>query len=251
MSESSKIRLNKYLCQWGGVSRRQADECIKKGLVSLNNAPVTKLGLLVDPKKDQVRLKKKWIRPSSFSPRYILFHKPEKVLTTTKDPKNRATVMDFMRKSKQRVFPVGRLDWNSEGLLLLTNDGDFAQKILHPKNKVAKTYLVKVQGQPSFQKMKKLLKGVSTPLGKMRALYIAPMSKTKQQNLWVKIIISEGRNQQIRRMVQSLGYRVNKLKRVAIGRLKLSNLKKGHSLLIKKSEVQKVFILPKEIAHKK
>ena len=241
------IRLNKYMAQWGGVSRRKADELITKGEVFINGKKVKSLGVLIDPKKDQVRIKNRLLHSQNFSPVYIMFNKPENVITTTIDPKNRPTVMDFIKQHKQRVFPVGRLDWKSEGLLLLTNDGDFAQKILHPKNKISKTYLVKIQGSPSQSQIRKLVTGVSTPYGRMKALYAERALKTKQNNQWIKVIIAEGKNRQIRHMFDKLGYRINKLRRVSIGRLKLSKLKKGSYVFLSKSDVEKAFLAPKEL----
>ncbi len=244
---SQPIRLNKYLAQWGDISRRKADALIKRGEVFINGSKVKNLGVLIDSQKDQVRIKNRIIHKQNFSPVYIMLNKPENVLTTTADPKDRTTVMDFIKKHKQRIFPIGRLDWKSEGLLLLTNDGDFAQKILHPKNKISKTYLVKVQGNPSQGQLRKLVTGVSTPLGRMRALHAEKTLKTKQNNQWIKVIISEGKNRQIRHMFNKLGYRINKLRRVSIGRLKLSKLKKGSYVLLKKSDAEKAFLDPKEL----
>ncbi|MGI9548981.1 MAG: pseudouridine synthase [Bdellovibrionales bacterium] len=245
-----KIRLNKYLAQWGDVSRRKADELIKKGDIFLNGSLVKNLGTFIDPKKDHIRIKNKKILATQITPIYMMFNKPENVLTTTKDPKNRLTVMDFIKKNKQRIFPVGRLDWNSEGLLLLTNDGDFSQKVLHPTYKIKKTYLVKIQGRPSPEQLKKLLKGVTTPIGKMKASYVKKVPKTNPNNQWIKIIIAEGKNRQIRHMFFKLGYRILKLRRVAIGRLKLSRLKKGTYVLLKPADIEKVFINPKELSRR-
>ena len=115
-----------------------------------------------------------------------MFNKPQKVLTTNKDPKGRPIVMDYIRKYKGHLFPVGRLDWDSEGLLILTNDGEFTNKILHPKNKIPKTYIVKVNGCPKEFEIKKLIKGVSTPIGKKRALFAKLSSKKSLSNTWVK-----------------------------------------------------------------
>ncbi len=247
MKPSQTIRLNKYLAQWGGVSRRKADHCIEKGEVFINGNKVKSLGTLIDPEKDQIRIKNRIIHKQNFSPIYIMFNKPENVLTTTTDPKNRTTVMDFIKKYKQRIFPVGRLDWKSEGLLLLTNDGDFAQKILHPKSKIPKTYLVKIQGNPTPAHLRKLVTGVSTPLGKMRALHAEKVLKTRQSNQWIKVIISEGKNRQIRHMFDKLGYRIVKLRRVSIGRLKLNKLKKGTYVFLKKTDAEKAFLTLKEL----
>jgi len=246
---SSLIRINKYLAQWGNVSRRQADDLIKKGKVFLNGSKITNIGTLINPDKDYIRIQNKLILKSQIKSHYILLNKPENVLTATQDPKNRLTVMNLIKKPKQRIFPVGRLDWASEGLLILTNDGELAQKILHPKYKVTKTYMVKIQGNPSESQLKKLSNGVHTRFGKMKARYVKRVSPFKQKNPWIKILISEGKNRQIRYMFESLGYQIHKLRRVAIGRLKMSKLKKGHYIIVKKSDIEKVFLKPKELSH--
>ena len=236
-----KIRLNKFLSQWGSVSRRQADALIKQGQVFINSSKIHDLSTLVDPKKDKVRVKKRIIRPDQFSPIYIIFNKPENVLTATEDNTSRPTVMDFIGKQKRRVFPVGRLDWATEGLLLFTNDGEFAQQVLHPKYKINKTYLVKIKGKVKQSQLQKLLRGVSTPRGRMSAQHVKILSRSGESNQWIQIVISEGKNRQIRLMLDKLGYKIIKLRRVTIGKLKMGKLKKGSFKAIKKSEAEKVF----------
>lgn len=246
-ASTDQIRLNKYLSQWGGLSRRKADELIERGDIFVNSSKVTVLGTIVDSKKDKVRIKKQLVQPYEFSPIYIMLNKPENVLTTTDDMLGRPTVMDYVVTRNQRIFPVGRLDWSSEGLLLLTNDGEFSQKVLHPKYKINKTYLVKIQGKAKSSQLEKLLRGVSTPNGKMHAQHVEILSRAGESNQWVKVIIAEGKNRQIRLMFEKLGYRITKLKRVSIGKLKLGKLKKGTCKLLKKSEADKVFFTAKEI----
>ena len=176
-----------------------------------------------------------------------MFNKPQKVLTTSKDPQGRPTVMDYLKKYKGRLFSVGRLDWDSEGLLILTNDGDFSDKVLHPKNKVTKTYLVRVKGKPKDSDLKKLLKGVSTPFGKKRALFVGIFSKKPSSNVWIKIIISEGKKRQIRIMFERIGFPVHRLRRIAIGRLKMNKLPKGTCIRLKENDLRKIFQSPKEM----
>ena len=156
---------------------------------------------------------------------YIAFYKPQKTLTTLSDPKNRRTVIDFLHSIPERIFPVGRLDWNTEGLLLLTNDGDFALKITHPSKKITKTYLVKLDGRLKQAQKAKLLKGVSTPQGKVKALRIETIKMASKKYEWVKIIIAEGKNRQIHNMFEKVGLSLKKLKRIAIGGLKIGKFK--------------------------
>ena len=247
-TEQDFLRLNKYLAKWGGVSRRTGEKLVKAGQVFLNGERVKTPAVKVHVKKDKVKIKNRIvIVRASFRPLYFAFNKPEKVLTTAKDPKGRVVVMDFFKKVRQRVFPVGRLDWDSEGLLLVTNDGEFAQKVLHPRQKLPKTYLVKVRGVPDSRKLAKLLKGVSTPFGKKRALFVRVIPKGSKRNTWIKIILSEGKNRQIRLMLRQIGYQVIRLKRTAIGRLQLGALKKGEFVSLKEKDLKKAFLAPKEL----
>ena len=247
-SQEEFLRLNKYLAKWAGVSRRAADRLVKEGQVFLNGRKVESLGLKVHIQKDKVKVKNRLIVPLlSAKSIYFMFNKPEKVLTTAADPKGRPVVMDFFRKSASRIFPVGRLDWHSEGLLLLTNDGDFAQKILHPRQGIPKTYLVKIKGFLKSPQQAKLLKGVSTPFGRKKALFVGKVPKSTQTNTWIKVIIAEGKNRQLRLMLQNVGCVVIRLKRTAIGRLRLGALKKGTYLPLREKDLHKVFSMPSEL----
>ncbi|MDE0092593.1 MAG: pseudouridine synthase [Oligoflexia bacterium] len=242
------MRLNKFLAEWGGLSRREADRKIKQGHVFVNGQRVSRLSVFVEPKKDKVYLQKKPILTQSKSLTYLMFNKPTQVLSARKDAKGRATVMDYIPRYKERLFLVGRLDWDSEGLLLLTNDGLFSEKVLNPKNKIAKTYLVKVKGFPKETQLRKLLQGVSTPVGKRKALFVQKYSRKKGvKTVWIKIILSEGKKRQIRLMFDKLGFPVQKLRRVAIGRLRMNKLPKGHCISLKTKDLEKVFLRPKEL----
>lgn len=245
---SELLRLNKFLAKWGGLSRRKADSLIKKGDIFINNYKVSQAAVFVNPKKDIVRIKQQIVRPKAGQNIYIMLNKPRKVLTTSQDPKGRPVVMDYIGKyKKQRLFSVGRLDWDSEGLLLLTNDGDFTHQVLHPKNKVAKTYLVKVQGRPKDSHIRKLRQGVSTPIGKKRALFAKKVYKKALASQWMKVIIHEGKKHQIRLMFDKIGFPVLRLRRTAIGRLKMNKLPSGLSLQITEKDKEKVFQAPKEL----
>ena len=249
MKKSTFLRLNKYLAQFTEISRRSADDLISKNQILVNGKKVENLGMQIDLKKDKVKIKNRLVIPRFIPPIYFMFNKPEKVITTTEDPKDRPTVMDYFKKKKNRIFPVGRLDWNSEGLLLLTNDGEFAQKVLHPKHEVAKTYFVKLKGNPTNQQLQKLLQGISTPLGKKKALFVSRSRSSSKQNVWIKIIIGEGKNKQVRLMFESLGFRVSRLRRGAIGRLSMGTLKKGTFRQLTQKELIKVFQKPKELCN--
>lgn len=251
-TESKLVRLNKFLADSGVASRRKADELIKDGYVKINNKPISELGVQVDPEKDIVRVKNRIIK-ANIQKFYILFNKPTQVITSMSDPEGRKSVADYFPQLKMRIFPVGRLDWDSEGLLLLTNDGDWAQKVIHPSSEVLKTYHVKVKGTPSLEKVKKLESGVSIVGGRVKAHRVEPLDSkrmfkggkgTKYQ--WYKIMIAEGKNRQVRKMFEKVNCDVIKLQRVAIGNLKLGKLKPGDFRVLKPSEAEKVFTAPKE-----
>jgi 23S rRNA pseudouridine2605 synthase len=244
---SQPVRLNKYIAMCGIASRRKADWLILNGSVRVNGKTITEVGTQVIPNTDQIFVKNKPIK-SAQDYVYLMFNKPPKVVTTMNDPEGRPSIKDYFEGAKIRVFPVGRLDWDSEGLLLVTNDGAFAQKVAHPKSNVAKTYLVKLDGQPTEAHLQKLLKGVSIIGGKTRALLVQRMDNRGSDKYdWVKVIINEGRNRQIRHMFDKLGFDVKKLQRVAIGSLKLSNLDKGKFKILTKEEIDKIFVQPKEL----
>jgi 23S rRNA pseudouridine2605 synthase len=184
-----------------------------------------------------------------------MFHKPKNVITSMSDPLERVTVADYMADVPTRVFPIGRLDWDSEGLLLLTNDGEFAQKVMHPKTEVTKTYHVKLEGQPEEYKIKKLLSGVSIPGGRVKAKHVEKLKpikteagKKSKKNDWYKIIITEGKNHQVREMFKKIGFDVIKLQRVAIGKLRLGQLERGEFVYLNEAAAERVFMqdLPSE-----
>ncbi len=235
------IRLNRYLAECGVASRRKADELISKGHVQINGKRVTDLGTRVNPKQDHVVLDNKVVKPD-IDKVYLMFHKPENVLTTLSDPEGRLTIADYMRKFKRRVFPVGRLDWDTEGLLLLTNDGEFAQRVAHPSEKVTKTYMAKVSGQPSVAQLEKLKRGVSIPGGgRVHADHIERVKKGSKAYDWILLVITEGKNRQVRHMFQKIGYDVLKLRRVSIGGLRLGSLRKGEFQWLTPKDAAKVF----------
>ena len=246
------MRLNKFISSSGFCSRRTADQFIKNKKVMVNNVKTLDPGCPIHPQKDQVKVNGKILKICQ-NKIYIAFNKPKKILTTMKDPKGRICISDYFKKTKKNsVFPVGRLDWNSEGLMILTNDGDFAEKVLQPKHKTPKTYLVKLSGRPSRKQLERLRKGVSTQRGRFKALYAqAIKSKKLRKNSssasWIKIIIDEGKNRQLHYMFQSLGFSIKTLRRTAIGRLKLRSLKAGGAYQLGAADIKKVFSIPSEI----
>lgn len=239
-SNDSKIRLNKYIADCGLASRRGADVLIEEGQIQVNGKTVYELGVRVDPEMDRITLKGKPIKPQTRKI-YVIFYKPENVLTTMSDPEGRPTVADFMEKLPVRVFPVGRLDWDTEGLLLLTNDGDFSQKVMHPREQIPKTYVAKLNGKPTQAQFNKLLAGVTIPGGKGKAILVEPIRMADSERDWVKIIIGEGKNRQIRHMFAKIGFDVLKLKRVAIGQLTLGKLRKGEYAFLDEGTLSRVF----------
>jgi 23S rRNA pseudouridine2605 synthase len=239
------LRLNKFLADCGVASRRKADQMIEEGHIQVNGKTVYELGVRVEP-HDRVTVDGKPVKPAT-QKIYVVFYKPENVLTTMEDPEGRPTVADYMEQLPVRVFPVGRLDWDTEGLLLLTNDGDFAQKVMHPREEIPKTYLAKLDGKPRPEELQKLLRGVTIPGGKVKALYVetAKVGDSEQYG-WVKIVIGEGKNRQVRFMFQKIGYDVKKLKRVAIGQLTLGQLQKGEYGFLDQGGLARVFKKRKE-----
>ncbi len=245
---SELVRLNKYLSDKGVASRRKADQLIESGAVKVNGRTIYELGVRINPKTDKVFVSGKPVHAAVTEKVYILFHKPENVLTSTSDPTGRPTVMDFFKHFKHRLFPVGRLDWDSEGLLILTNDGEFSQEVTHPSREIPKTYLVKLDGQPTEAQLQKLIRGVSIIGGRVRAQKIEKIRKKggSSQYDWIKIVITEGKNRQVRKMFEKIGYDVKKLRRIGIGELKLGTLKKGEYRILHPLESKLAFMLPKK-----
>lgn len=259
-NSTSEIRLNKLLAERGLTSRRGADKMIAEGLVTVNGKKVYELGIKVNEHSDSISVDGTPLRGKNQN-LYIMFHKPKNVITSMSDPLGRTTVADYMTAVPGRVFPIGRLDWDSEGLLIMTNDGEFANKVMHPKTEVTKTYHVKLNGQPRPDQIEKLYKGVSIPGGgKVKAKLVEKikMAKTREQKTsekhdWYKIIITEGKNHQVREMFKKIGFDVMKLQRVAIGKLKLGQLERGELVYLNDAAVDRIFIqdLPNETYIKK
>ena len=227
----------------GVGSRHQADKWIQEGLVKINGITTTKLATWVDEVKDRVQVMGKPIK-KIHEKIYLMMNKPKKCLTTSKDPKGRFIVKDLLpKKMVLKVFSIGRLDWHSEGLLLFTNDGDFACKILSPKTCVEKVYLIKVKGHPSEKKLQKLCRGVYIPRGgkaHIRAIY--PTKQKGSHYIWLRVLLTEGKYRQLRQMFSKIGHDILKLKRVSIGQLKLGKLNSGEVRPLNWKEVQKALL---------
>jgi 23S rRNA pseudouridine2605 synthase len=216
-------RLQKILAGAGVASRRASEEIIVAGRVSVNGAVVTELGTKADRDVDEISVDGKPLRKTRRL-LYFLLNKPKGYVTTVSDPEGRATVMDLLPKDVDRVYPVGRLDYGSEGLLLMTNDGELAQLLTKAGSHVPKTYLVKISGRPSEKDIAKLRAGISIPLEDGRRVRTSPAKIRLAENTpnpWYEVVLIEGRNRQIRRMFKEVGFDVEKIKRVQLGPLKL------------------------------
>ena len=232
-----KERLQKIIAKAGIASRRKAEELIKEGRVFVNGK-VAKLGDKADPYKDTVKVDGEIIKPLKKKV-YILLNKPLGYVTTKSDDKHRPTVMDLLqREEKKALFPVGRLDINTEGLLLITNDGEFANLITNPKTKVEKTYLVKVRGIPNKKAINRLLEGVIVEDRKLKAESITLLGH--KNNAWLKVVLTEGKKNQIRRMFEKVGHPVVKLKRIKVGNLEIGNLEPGKYRRLTLQEVEEL-----------
>jgi 23S rRNA pseudouridine2605 synthase len=220
-----KERLQKILSQAGVASRRKAEEIIKQGRVAVDGRVVTAMGLQVDPDCQIITLDGKPLTPAE-KKISILLNKPKGYVTTMRDPQGRPIVTSLLDNMTARVFPVGRLDLNTEGALILTNDGDLAQKIQHPSFEVNKTYEARVFGRPNKAKLKKLEEGIELEGGKTWPARIEILQRYAHETI-LKITIHEGKKRQVRKMFAAIGHRVLDLKRTAYGRLELGGLPSG------------------------
>lgn len=229
------MRINKYIAECGVTSRRNADSLIKEGRVKLNGKTVSSLGIEVNEENDSVFIDGKKISlPSKYT--YILFNKPKGCVTTVKDDKDRKTVFDFINVDK-RLFPVGRLDYDSEGMLILTNDGELSFRLTHPSNEIPKTYSVKIEGTISEQEIAKLRGTVTLPDGSISHHAKIKRIEEKDGNTKLQVTIYEGKNRQIRKMFESVDKNVIFLKRTAIGDFKLGGVSRGSWRYLTEEEV--------------
>jgi 23S rRNA pseudouridine2605 synthase len=235
-------RLQKIIAAAGVASRRKAEQLISSGHVKVNGTTVTELGSKADPETDHIRVNGKLLQPSEQRHAYFLLNKPKGYVTTMSDPQKRPTVMDLLRGIRGRVYPVGRLDYASEGLLLLTNDGELANQLMKAASHVAKTYLVKVAGTPREEALEKLRKGLSIATDDGKRVRTAPAAVRvvkEAANPWYEITLIEGRNRQLRRMFEAVGHHVEKIKRVRYGPLTL-DVRPGEFRQLTLKEVQRL-----------
>ncbi|HZN55170.1 MAG TPA: pseudouridine synthase [Candidatus Polarisedimenticolaceae bacterium] len=228
-------RLQKVLAHAGIASRRAAERLMLAGRVTVNGTVATELGIKVDPERDAIKVDGRRVgRPPSHRT-YLAFHKPRGVVTTLSDPEGRPTVRDYLRGVRARVFPVGRLDYDSEGLLLLTDDGPLARELMHPSRGVEKTYAVKVKGQPDNDAVIRLRRGV--PVDGRRSGPAQVRIVRRGDNAWLQVSIVEGRNRQVRKMLQAVGHPVQRLRRIRYGGVELGTLPVGAVRALSEAEI--------------
>ena len=232
------MRLQKYLALGGVASRRTAEKMIAEGRVTVNRRTVTDMGVQVDESADVVEADGKPVHIQA-DKHYIAYNKPVGEITTVSDPEGRATVMDKFRAFPVRLYPVGRLDYDSEGLLLLTNDGDMMNHVLHPSREVSKVYLAKISNQVSDDEIRQLRRGVIID-GKLTSPASVRLIRRETFDTVLLISIHEGRNRQIRKMVDAVGHQVVSLKRVEFGPVSLGDLPVGKWRRLTDSEIRKL-----------
>jgi len=230
-----KERLQKIIAKSGITSRRKAEELIELGCVTVDGKTVNKLGTRVDSKASLIRVSGKPIQLEEKV--YILFYKPKGFVTTLCDEFNRPTVMDLLRGVKERVFPVGRLDYDTEGLLLLTNDGDYTNKLIHPKFKVPKVYIAKLKDRVEPEKITVLRRGIRLEDGWTKPAKAVILSQTNAFTV-LKITIYEGRKRQVKRMADAIGHPLMELKRIQFGPYSLGTMQKGQWRYVKQYEIR-------------
>ncbi|NUN14962.1 MAG: rRNA pseudouridine synthase [Myxococcales bacterium] len=236
-----QIRLQKVLAQAGVASRRRAERMIAEGRVSINGQVVTSMGVQIEPHVDRIEVDNKPLNLTFGTPLPVtlLLHKPSGVMCTASDPDGRKTVFDLLDAGLPRLFSIGRLDYGSEGALLLTNDGELAHAMMHPKFKIPKTYEVRVKGRLDAHHFAAFEQGMLIDGKPTLPVQITEM-ETTGKNGWYRIVLSEGRNRQIRKMMEQLGFLVARLRRTSIGNIELGNLRPGAYRTLTSTEVQEL-----------
>jgi len=228
-------RIQKVLAKAGISSRREAERMVMDGRVMVNGRMVDTLGLKVDPSRDHIKVDGK--RLAHFEQKVtLLLNKPRGYLSTVKDPKGRPTVMDLLDRVRGRVYPVGRLDFDAEGLLLLSNDGDLTHLLSHPKFSLLRTYRAKVRGVPEEEKLARLKRGVMLEDGRAKAVSVQILTQ-REKNSWIQVGVTEGRNHLVKRMFSAIGHPVLKLKRVGFGPIRLGDLRAGTYRYLTQDEI--------------
>lgn len=232
-------RLQKFLAEAGVASRRKAEELIAAGRVKVNGVVIKEQGVKIDPRKDKVEFDGKALSQKAEKKVYLMLHKPEGYVTTSKEQFGRPAVLDLIHGVPERIFPVGRLDYDTSGLLLLTNDGDLTYRLTHPKHDVDKTYIAKLYGVPDDGNLQKFRRGVVIDGRKTSPAKIQIISREKDLRFCtVEIQIHEGRNRQVRKMCDAIHHPVAQLKRIATGELKLGDLPKGKYRFLTEQEIK-------------
>ena len=229
-------RLQKIIARAGAASRRAAEDMIAQGRVAVNGVTARLLGSKADPDKDEIRIDGKLIAPRP-EKIYLAMNKPRGYVTSLRDPEGRRIVADLLTEIPDRLFPVGRLDYDSEGLLLLTNDGDFSYRIEHPQFRVSKTYRVKVAGRITGREVRRLTEGIPLDDGDFQPTSVR-VEKINRGSCWLILTVTEGRNRLIRRGLAALGHSVERLVRTGIADIRIGDLKEGQYRYLAKREVQ-------------
>jgi len=233
-------RLQKILSQAGVASRRASEQLMLEGRVTVNGTTIRELGTKADPARDDIRVDGRRVKVVEHH-RYLLLNKPRGYVTTRSDPQQRPTVIDLLRGVHEYVYPVGRLDFDSEGLLLLTNDGDLAARLTHPSHGVARVYEARVLGVPDAHDLDRLSRGFSLGGQRTRPAEVKLLPLRREANeATILITIREGRNRQVRNMCEAIGHPVNRLQRVAIGPIRDARLKPGHWRELTPAEVERL-----------
>jgi 23S rRNA pseudouridine2605 synthase len=230
----SEVRLQKFLAECGVGSRRKMEQFITEGRVRVNGQVVTELGRKIDPENDKVEVNRRAVHAAPKG--IMLLNKPRGVVSTLSDPEGRRSVAHFLTKHYTSYFPVGRLDWDSTGLMVLTNDGEVAERLMHPRYGFERVYHARVEGTVSLEVLQKLERGIRLSDGVVKAN--ASVLKNDQNSTWVEVRIHEGRNRVVRRLFEKLGHPVMKLKRIVYGPFKLGRLQVGQVRVLNRSEYE-------------
>jgi 23S rRNA pseudouridine2605 synthase len=230
------VRIHKHIADCGVASRRKAEEMIEEGRVKVNNKVVTEPGTKIDPRKDRVTVNNRPLHPVEKG--ILLLHKPRGVVSTLSDPEGRPTVGDFLTRHYKSYFPVGRLDWDSSGLMIMTNDGELAEKLMHPRYGYDRTYHVRVSGRVTEDTFKRIERGVRLKDGPVTAQ--ARFLRGDDDSTWLEITVQEGRNRLVRRLMEHVRHPVMKLRRVSYGPFKLGKLQSGEMRRLTENEYQKI-----------
>lgn len=237
------MRLEKYIATSGIASRRAVKKSILAGAVTVNGEPVLVPGHPINPEADIVEFEGKRVEPLT-EHIYLMLNKPPGCVTTRKDERGRPTVMDLVADLPDTIYPVGRLDLETEGLLLFTNDGNFAYRLLHPSHEIEKTYIAWVQGMPRDDAIQRLREGITIPSGTTAPAKVKPLKVSKDgASTKFEVVIHEGKKRQVRMMFKAVGYPVIRLKRIQIGNLRLGNLPSGQHRFLTPEEISELMLL--------